>query len=621
MKTIKPINQETNLSNTPDNLLKTFEDITEKGKLEVELAETNNELIEQKWQFFIDTVNSIADPFVILDEGYCFKYITPKYASFYGKTQEELTGKNYWKAFPELINSTFYQYCCKAMTEKIPVHFEFKGVFSETWFENHFHPLKDGLVAYCSNITKRKHAEIELEKSRQETIEILESIGDCFISLDEGLQYIYVNQAAENFLGSSQEFLMGRQILNCCPNLPPLVLEKLCQVHREKTQQHFEFLSQPLGKWVECSVYPANRGISMYFQDITERKEAEEALRQSEERFQKIFHNSPDMILIFRADDFEILEANQKLLEVLGFNREEVIGCSLVSLNIITEEFRRQEICKQLSSGGTLSNQEVELCSKTGEKIITLTSTDIINIDGESCYLSVIKNITREKKFEAHMARLNQLHLIGEMAAGIGHEVRNPMTTVRGFLQLFQEEEAFAKYNGRLKLMIDELDRANGIITEFLTLAKNKTSVQQKQQLNKIIEAIFPLLQADAMKNDKYISLELGSLPELMLDEKEIRQLIHNLVRNGLEAIGPRGCVTITTFLDGERAILNVRDEGMGITPEVLKKIGTPFFTTKDMGTGLGLPMCFSIADRHGAFIDIASSPLGTTVSVRFKVI
>jgi len=167
--------------------------------------------------------------------------------------------------------------------------------------------------------------------------------------------------------------------------------------------------------------------------------------------------------------------------------------------------------------------------------------------------------------------------------------------------------------------MIGELDRANAIITEFLSLARNKAADLKERDLNSIIESLFPLIQADALIAEKNIEKDLVELPVLLLDEKEIRQLILNLVRNGLEAMAAGGKLTIRTALIGEEAVLAIQDEGAGIEGEVLDKIGAPFFTTKDTGTGLGLAVCYSIANRHKAEINVETSPAGTTFYVRFK--
>ena len=151
-----------------------------------------------------------------------------------------------------------------------------------------------------------------------------------------------------------------------------------------------------------------------------------------------------------------------------------------------------------------------------------------------------------------------------------------------------------------------------------MSLAKNKRENRRYCNLNDIIKAISPLLQSDATLTDKIVALELGDIHELLLDDKEIRQLIINLVRNGLEAIEAKGVVTIRTFEDKEDVVLSIADQGQGIDPEILKNIGIPFQTTKDTGTGLGLAICYSIAARHKAKINVETSENGTEVFIRF---
>ena len=232
-----------------------------------------------------------------------------------------------------------------------------------------------------------------------------------------------------------------------------------------------------------------------------------------------------------------------------------------------------------------------------------------------------IKAERKLKKIEKEMAHLDRLNLIAQMAASIAHEIRNPMTTVRGFLQMLGGKKEYANNKEYFNLMIEELDRANSIITEFLSLAKNKALEELKiNNLKLVVETLFPLLQADAMMTDKNIHMELEDVPDLLLDEKEIRQMVLNLVRNGLETMSPGGNLTIRLYREGNEIVLAVQDQGKGISPDILDKIGTPFITTKDNGTGLGLATCYSIAARHNAKVNIQSNSTGTTFFVRFKV-
>jgi signal transduction histidine kinase len=220
---------------------------------------------------------------------------------------------------------------------------------------------------------------------------------------------------------------------------------------------------------------------------------------------------------------------------------------------------------------------------------------------------------------ELEMTRLDRLNLVGEMAAGIAHEIRNPMTVVRGYLQLLQLREEYAADRGCFGVMIEEIDRANSIITEFLALAKKAPVEMKKQSLNETLAALLPLLQAEATGAGMSLNLELGDIPALDLDEKLIRQVVLNLVRNGIEAMPDKGVLTIKTYASGNEVMLAVKDQGDGIGPEALEKIGTPFFSTKEKGTGIGLAVCYKIAERHNARIKIDTGEGGTTFAVCFQ--
>ena len=137
--------------------------------------------------------------------------------------------------------------------------------------------------------------------------------------------------------------------------------------------------------------------------------------------------------------------------------------------------------------------------------------------------------------------------------------------------------------------------------------------------LNAVIRSILPLLQADAFRRGNDIDLELEIIPEVMADEKEIRQCILNLVSNGMDAMPMGGTLTISTTAAGDQVVMTVRDRGPGIAPEIEAKLGTPFITTKENGTGLGLVVCYRIAHRHHAAIGVETGPEGTAFHFIFS--
>ena len=354
--------------------------------------------------------------------------------------------------------------------------------------------------------------------------------------------------------------------------------------------------------------------------DITESKRMEVQLRLSEESFSKAFNASPIGMTITTLEDGKFIKANNAFCRIWGYSYEEILGRTTLEIGLWLNPADRYLVKERIMAKLSIQDMEIGLCKKSGEQRLGLYSAERLDIDGELCILSLLTDITELRQMEVEINRLDRLNVVGEMAASIGHEIRNPMTTVRGYLQILRENRDYVQEIEIFDLMIEELDRANSIITEFLSLAKNKLVDMTPRNLNLIISNSLPLIQAKAMSQDQYIKLEMHDLPDLLLDNKEIRQLILNLVNNGMESMSSAGDVTIKTFVEKEDVVLAVQDEGHGIESNLLDKLGTPFFTTKEQGTGLGLAVCYRIANRHNAKMDIDTSSTGTTFYVRFPI-
>lgn len=350
----------------------------------------------------------------------------------------------------------------------------------------------------------------------------------------------------------------------------------------------------------------------MLQKEIQERKKIEQNLYYSQERFKKIFQSSPAMMGIWSLEDNKFIDVNKSWLHYSGYNYEEIVNQEGMEL------FFQPKIKDYLTSPEIpIHNAKVKYLTKVHQIREGLLSGEIIDIQGEKCMLLVITDITEKLHFEKELARLDRLKLTGELAAGFAHEIRNPMTTVGGFLQLAKENRDILSPD-IIDLMMDELNRANTTITEFLTMSRSRITDKKLCCLNHIVEVMFPLVEAEAFCADKLIELELGNCPELYLVEKEIRQMILNLTMNGLESMPPKGKLTIRTYSDSQSVVMDVIDQGPGIREEDMEKIGTPFFTTKEGGTGLGLAVCYGIADHHNAVIEIDTGKNGTTFRVRF---
>lgn len=343
-------------------------------------------------------------------------------------------------------------------------------------------------------------------------------------------------------------------------------------------------------------------------------------LMRERKRLKAIFDRISNIGIQICDHTGKVLYLNPAFEEIFGWSASEVFRKTLDQLMFDQESFQIiLDSFKGLIQGHKIKPREWVCKNKQGNlRSILLIIVPILEIDQHE-FICLSLDITEYRRYEKELARLDRLNLVGEMAAGMGHEVRNPLTTVRGFLQVLSKKMESQNYKEYFQLMIQELDRANSIITEFLLLAKNRPIRLKKQDLNQIIYKLSPLIEANAAISNQTFEIQSVELPFLEIDEKEIRQLIINLARNAIEAMDNGGHLLIKTSYTDKEVILSVQDTGSGMDSELMEKLGTPFISTKDNATGLGLAMCYSIALRNHAEIQVQSTPAGTTFYVRFK--
>ena len=348
-------------------------------------------------------------------------------------------------------------------------------------------------------------------------------------------------------------------------------------------------------------------------------QETNSELEDSRDRYATVFDHSPVGYIILNVRGV-ISDGNLTASTMLAIPQASMIGLPF-TVFIVKEDVKifmgHLNRCRTIN---TRACSEFRIKSDTRTPItVQIISIPFVLYDEQKVYYNTtIIDISNQKRVEQELQRLDALYLIGEMATGIAHEIRNPMTTVRGYLQLFRKRSSEPQEMEDLQLMIEELDRANSIITEFLGLAKNKNNQFLVRDINHIIKAMYPLVKAEAALLGKEITLDLlPKLPLIVIDGEEIRQVLINLVRNALQSMS-HGKATIRTYVENGKVVVAIEDQGCGIPDEIKKQIGTPFFTTKDSGTGLGLAICYSIIQRHNATIDFITSPNGTTFFLRF---
>ena len=290
-------------------------------------------------------------------------------------------------------------------------------------------------VCTVRDMTERKR------KTNRQIESILESITAAFCVVDRSWNFIYLNQEAERFLRRPRAELIGASTWTVF-NPNSTVAEDLKRAMAMQTSTHYEVSAADGEHWYDVHAYPSEYGLSIYISDSTMRKRMEQDLRLSHERFRKIFDSSPSLIAIRSRRDGRYIDVNESWLSNTGYALEEIKGQTgnIVSFRLDSDEDHVNTSSLDLEESAR--NLRVDYLTKKGEVRQALLSTEVIEIEGEPCILSVIIDITERLRFEKELAQLDRLNLIGEMAAGIAHEIRNPMTTVKRIFATAKKDAA-----------------------------------------------------------------------------------------------------------------------------------------------------------------------------------
>ncbi|MBR3379218.1 MAG: PAS domain-containing protein, partial [Bacillus sp. (in: Bacteria)] len=237
----------------------------------------------------------------------------------------------------------------------------------------------------------------------------------------------------------------------------------------------------------------------------------------------------------------------------------------------------------------------------------------------QSTVMRISEDITSQKQSEKMLMKSEMLSAVGQLAAGIAHEIRNPLTSLKGFLQLMIQSKKYQK--DYADVMMSEFNRLESIINEFLVLSRSKSVKFEPVNVNLLLEEVIMVVESQAVLKGVSIQKNLApSLPHIQGIPNELKQVFLNILKNGIEAMdGVTGVIQVTSLLKNEQMMLIFEDQGKGIPEEEIGKLGEPFYTTKEKGTGLGLMMTIKIIESHGGTIRFESKSFeGTRVIITF---
>ncbi|WP_413375906.1 ATP-binding protein [Alkalihalobacillus sp. 1P02AB] len=342
-------------------------------------------------------------------------------------------------------------------------------------------------------------------------------------------------------------------------------------------------------------------------------KSTNEVIKGSELKLRTLIKELPIPIII--RNENHILFVNEIVEEALHIHENQTVKEIKTTLKPFFEQFDFN-----LIDSTTREIQEQQFIHMNGERKYYLVKSIDILFEKKPAILHAFVDMTQEKENENMLIRSEKLQIAGELAASIAHELRNPLTSIKGFFHMLKN--AGVEKEMYYTIIEDELSRIEQISAELLTLAKPHSENRKNHNLVQIIEEIKVLLTSEAnMKSIELVFESHDKQLSIYCEETKIKQVFINLIKNAIEAMDSPGKIVIKAAQIKETIQVQVIDQGCGISEELINKIGEPFYTTKEQGTGIGLMVCYQIIGNHGGTIDIESSiENGTIFTVTLPV-
>ncbi|MFC7061880.1 ATP-binding protein [Halobacillus seohaensis] len=387
-----------------------------------------------------------------------------------------------------------------------------------------------------------------------------------------------------------------------------------------ETQETLEFQGEVQKNKVcmDVTVVPSEQGITIIAKDITNYKKHLDDMKKSEERFSLLSNNINEACWICAPEWGELFYLSPAFDELYGMDRHDIIKNPSLYFDLIDDQYL--DVVKEAALIMTQKEHQVEfkITTPAGEsKWIKMKGFPVEN-QGKQFVIGIDEEITKMKEMTLLEEKSRQLSTITQMAAGVAHEIKNPLTAIKGFLQIGAANPDLR--DSYQDIILDEVNRIESIVQDFMMLSKPKSSVQLEYvNLEVIISYVSRLLDPDTESNELIVHYTCDpKLNGFYCEPKRLKQILINLVGNAIDALDEEGEVQIEAILEKEELVISVTDNGHGLTEQELLKLGEPFYTTKEKGTGLGIMVTKKMIDDLDGKINYQSRKNeGTSVTVR----
>jgi two-component system cell cycle sensor histidine kinase/response regulator CckA len=625
-------------------------DITERRRAEVALRDS-----ETKFRRLTETTTAA----IFIYQGTKLRYANPITETLTGYTKEEFLAMDFWEVVhPDHRDLVKKRGLARQRGEQVPPNYEFKILTKkgeERWVDFTGVSIelegKSAVLGTAYDITDRKRAEGALRHSEEQYRLITENTKDLICTLDLQGNFNYVSPSFKEVLGYSSEELIG---LNAFSLIHPDDREAIIKIYQQalikKESRTVQFryqdrnshwhIFESVGNWIFDGNGTPQKGV-IVSRDITERKKAEQALRESEEKFRDLIENINDVIYTLNTDGI-ITYLSPVVEQVLGYKPAEVIGQPFNRFIHEEDLPRMRERFSELLEGKLGPNEYRIMMKNGGVRWVCISSRPLYREGSVIGIRGSLIDVTERKQAEEKMAILQEqfrqsqkLEAIGRLAGGIAHDFNNILAVIQGYSELclfkIAKEDPMRE---DIETIINAGKRAVNLVGQLLTFSRRKAMEMKVIELNPLLQNLEKMLRRVIGEDVELITVLADNLGRVKVDSGQIEQILLNLAVNARDAMPSGGKLTIETAdvtLDetfrenpiglkpGHYVMISMTDTGLGMTQEVKEQIFEPFFTTKEIGkgTGLGLSMVYGIVKQSGGHIWVESGlGKGTTFRI-----
>lgn len=617
-----------------------------------ELFKMNHKLKRSK-QELKDTVHELQGgifKFIKVDTHFIHTMCDGQFYYQNGFYSEQVVGKNLRTIDPSIIPPHLVPQLLKYYVqawEGNEVIFEIPWPDNETIALIALRPIKRNgkvieVVGSAIDITERKKVEDELKTTKELLESFVDNNIDAIIIVDREGHILQANKAYEMIFGWSIQEAIGKKL----PCVPDFLLDESTEIVQnilsgKSAMTRLETVRQRKnGDLIDVSatISPVLdvRGniiaLSAICRDISERKQAEkerqqlyQQLQESELKYRTLFEQAADAVYLVELDKTRtpsrLIEVNAIGCERFNLSRDEILSTPFFDLASKDSPLIKRLIEKVKKGEDSFTLQD-EYVFQTGKKITTEFSIRVFKLNGKEVFLTISRDITERIKTEELLRKSEKLAVVGQLAAAIAHEIKNPLTAMKGFMQLLKTMEN-EKNHHYINIVSSEINRIESITNEFMAIAKPQAVKIQPNDISMLMNQVVMLLEPQALMNNIQMKTEvMSNIPMIHCEGNQLKQVFINILKNAIESM-PTGGEIVIQIDRATNNQINIRfiDQGYGIPQERIPYLGEPFYSLKEEGIGLGLMICYKIIEMHQGKIWIESEVnKGTTIEVTLPI-